>query len=543
MTRKHLLLAALLAIPAAAAAAQDDVCLRAMKNEMDRSMSSLKLGSFGKPYFLSYALRRDHDWKVRATLGAVIEETPSETAFAVPVLRVGGPGFDNTDYYGSVGNYPPYSYAPLDCDYDALRFALWQITDRAYTDAVEKLDQKRAFKEKRDIKERLDDFTPAPRAHILKDVAAQTPDYAALRAIAQKASLVFKDYPQLRDSEVFVAINSETRRYIDSEGAQYRLGDNTASVLVRAEVQLDDGFRTELNRSFYYDDFTKIPAADFFTAQAAEMAKQGVALVHSKMAEPYIGPVMFEDAAAGEFFRELLAHNLMRPRMWWTDGDRDQESGLLNDKLGMRVASPIVSVEDDPSLESYAGQPMFGGYEADDEGVPAQKLQLVKNGKLVNFPMSRAPTEKITASNGHGRGFFYYPQGFPSNLVVSVSSTVAQAELKGRLRAMCRALDLDYGIIIRSAGDLRGTFDAYKLYVSDGREEPVHGAQFAELGLRALRDIVLAGDKTGVYTNIYKETAFSIAAPSVIISEGELKKTDAKPEKPPYLDNPVTENK
>ena len=536
--------ACLLAFAGTACAAPDtDTCIKAMQDEMARGLSRLKMDAFAKPYFISYALRMQDDWTIRATLGSIIEETPYSTAIVVPVLRVGSRSFDNTNYYGSVGNYPHYAYGPLDCDYDALRFAIWQMTDSSYTEAVEKLDQKRAFLEKRSITGAQDDFSPAPQVNILNPLEPQKPDYARLREIAVKASLVFKGRPELFDSEVSVGAYNDSRRYVNSEGALYRGRDSSASVFMRAEVQLADGLKTSVRRHFNYSAFANIPSVEFFTEQAQQMAREGAALASSKIAEPYIGPVLFEGDAAGEFFHELLANNLMRPRMWWTETDRDRETGLFYNKLGMRVAAPIVNATDDPALDSYAGQSLFGGYKADDEGVPPQKVSVIKNGKLNDLLMSRAPVAERKTSNGHGRGFYYYPQGMPGNLIVTVSSTIAQAELKNSLRAMCKSLDLEYGIIIRNEGDLHGTFDAYKLYTADGREEPVHGAQFAELGLRALRDIVLASDRTGVYTYTFKEVPYSLAAPSVIIQEGELKKTETRPEKLPYLKNPVAETR
>jgi hypothetical protein len=111
--------------------------------------------------------------------------------------------------------------------------------------------------------------------------------------------------------------------------------------------------------------------------------------------------------------------------------------------------------------------------------------------------------------------------------------------MKPRLIEMCKALDLDYGVIIRNSDDLRGVFNAIRVYVKDGHEEPVHGFQFAELTPRMLRDIVFAADKIRAYAYEYKDVPYSIAAPSVIVQEAELKKTEIKPDKPHYLENPV----
>ncbi|MBI4248374.1 MAG: hypothetical protein HY611_02635, partial [Elusimicrobia bacterium] len=60
-----------------------------------------------------------------------------------------------------------------------------------------------------------------------------------------------------------------------------------------------------------------------------------------------------------------------------------------------------------------------------------------------------------------------------------------------------------------------------------------------------LKDIVAAGEDGAVYNfqsygdNLGNRTSVpaSVAAPSVLVEEMELKKTEQKPDKPPYLTN------
>ena len=59
------------------------------------------------------------------------------------------------------------------------------------------------------------------------------------------------------------------------------------------------------------------------------------------------------------------------------------------------------SVSDTPSLSQFAGRPVPGAYEVDDEGVPAQDVPLVENGRLLMLLTNRTPNRNLPKSNGH----------------------------------------------------------------------------------------------------------------------------------------------
>ena len=77
---------------------------------------------------------------------------------------------------------------------------------------------------------------------------------------------------------------------------------------------------------------------------------------------------------------------------------------------------------------------LLGNYPFDDEGVPAQDVQLVDHGVLKTFLMSRSPLVNIPHSNGHGRRQLgYVPVARQGNLIVSSSHDVTNAQLRQKL--------------------------------------------------------------------------------------------------------------
>jgi hypothetical protein len=79
----------------------------------------------------------------------------------------------------------------------------------------------------------------------------------------------------------------------------------------------------------------------------------------------------------------------------------------------------------------------------------------------------------------------------------------------------------------------------YKVYVKDGREEPVRGCEFAELNVRSLRRIIAAGEKQTVHNAVGGGSApASIIAPAVLFEELELSRIKQEAEAKPILTAP-----
>ena len=50
-----------------------------------------------------------------------------------------------------------------------------------------------------------------------------------------------------------------------------------------------------------------------------------------------------------------------------------------------------MDVVDDPLMKSFDGKELLGAYTIDDDGVPAQKVDLITAGKLENYLVGREP--------------------------------------------------------------------------------------------------------------------------------------------------------
>lgn len=564
--RKTLLPLLLISLAAAPAGAAEDLVLKAMRDELGRTTQRLRMDDLDKPYFVSYYVMDSTEAEYGAAFGSPREDSVGVTREAAAEVRVGSPKFDNTWYAGQdfTSYLPATSALAEEAGYDALRFSLWSLTDEAYKRALEQFSQKKAYRQNKNIAEIYGDLSPQKKVSLLEaEPAFAAADPAALKDTVVRLSAVFRKYPKIQGSQAVLRRALRTFRFVNSEGTAFRYYKDGVALEIKASIQTAAGLRLGDEKSFYWTSPADMPPYGELEAETEAFARDMSYLVDSSTAEPYLGPVLFEDQAAAEFLGQLFVNQVSYVRSPWADHDDWTRyyiaKGELTKKLGMRVLPAFMSVSDDPLVREHAGVRLLGYYPVDNEGVRPVPLELARNGKLVNFYMTRAPVGKCAESNGHARGFIReFPMPRPGNVFFTAqpAKQAPRAGLKKELLRLAAENGLDYAVIVRRLDQwdgrkgedlLAGPALAYKVSVKDGSETPINGEEWAGVNFRALRDIMLVSDAEQVY-NYYQPTPFfytrgyvaaSIIAPSaLLVQEMELKPTEAKPDRQPYLPHP-----
>ncbi|HOI42977.1 MAG TPA: metallopeptidase TldD-related protein [Elusimicrobiales bacterium] len=563
---KPLLLCLLPLLLAPRPASASDRVLDAMKDELGRTMSRLSMPGMKGPYFVSYLVSDSTDYNVAASFGELLESRTSVSRNAAVELRVGDRSFDSSGYAGSdFRSFRPVNGgAVIEDDYDAVRTALWSLSDHAYKTALEKYAQKKAYSEKKGIKDLYGDLSEEKKVSLLEKVhpAPEFP-FGTWESRVKELSSVFRKYPGVQSSEVRLECTRRVNRFVNSEGSRYRVNADKAHFYVYAEVQTPEGLKVSDRKELHWPSCSDIPSQAELLAEAGGFARLMDGLSRSPAGEVYLGPVLFEGDASAEFIGQLLVRGISFPRRAWAENDDYLkyyiDKGGLVERAGMRVLPGFISVHDDPAGTAAAGVPLAGHYRVDSEGVVPSRLELVRNGRLLNVYMSRGPVKDFRSSNGHARSAIVeFPSGRPGNVFVSSRKTAPAAELKKKLLELAAEQELDYAVMVRKLFP-EGVLDmetllappvfAWKVY-RDGREELMSGVEFTGVTYRALRDMVLTSDEPYVY-NYYQlgpyamgrgMVAASIIAPSaVLVQEMELKRTDRKPDRAPYLEHPYFE--
>ena len=218
-------------------------------------------------------------------------------------------------------------------------------------------------------------------------------------------------------------------------------------------------------------------------------------------------------------------------------GASARTAGEFSSNYKGRVLPTFLTVVDDPTMKTFQGKTLVGGYEIDEEGVRVAPLPVIKDGMLVDYLLGREPIRDFSDSNGHGRAA---PGQAPSPsigiLMLQAKETSSPEDLKKKLIDMCKDESKPYGYY---AETLVGNNPRllYRVYVSDGHEELVRGAVFNELDTRTLRNDLVAAGNDPLVSNREGAVPTTVISPSILFEELEVKRTDSKnaklPEYPP----------
>lgn len=142
-------------------------------------------------------------------------------------------------------------------------------------------------------------------------------------------------------------------------------------------------------------------------AVAETAARRAIRNLAAREAPKGVMPVVLSSEAGGTMIHEAVGHGL--------EADLALEGlSVYSGRLGETVASPLITVVDDPTL----GQ-RRGSYSYDDEGVRAQRTVLIKDGVLKGFLCDRLCAMKFNVeSTGNGRR-----ESYKHHPVVRMSNT------------------------------------------------------------------------------------------------------------------------
>lgn len=516
--------------------ASADPVLQAMRSELERSKSELKLEQMAAPYYIEYRVIDTDQYSAEAAFGALRTDVRLRFRVLRVVIRVGD--YKQDSYFGQ--GQGSLGFMPLDDDMLALRHALWLATDQAYKAATESLTAKQSQLKRLTLDQPVDDFARADPVQSVAPLSRLEFNPQPWTRMLRDASALYKTDPQIESFEASLKVQAVNRYFVSSEGTVVRSGQNLYQMTISCSTQAADAMRLDRSSAFEVASLKELPSSNEFVARAAELADTLKELRDAPVVdEEYRGPVLFSADASATVFADLVGENILgyKPEL----GKNARTTGAFAASYKTRVLPDFLSVVDDPTISSYRGQSLLGHYEIDDEGVPAQRVAVIEKGNLVNYVIGRAPIRDFPASNGHGRARIpNYPAGPSlSNLIVSSAQPVSQQELKKKLIELCQQRALPYCYYVETFGPRLTPRLLYRVWTKDGHEELVRGASFGDLDTRALRsDVVAAGDH--VYAdNRLLNIPHSIVAPSILFDELEVKRANINKEKLPEYPAPA----
>ena len=512
----------------------DDVLIRALKDEMERSLTELQIDDEPPPYFLAYAVDEVSMSVVQSILGGTADTNQATNRNLSVNVRVGDRELDNTNFEGSgggtfglgglLGGLMGGGSFPLTDSYDELRRVIWMSTDAAYKEAVSALAAKKTALEQQPSLERANDFNEEDSfEHVsVQDLTAI--DIDRMTAFANELSSVLKGHPEIQETFTNVSYVTSKRTYIDSDENFHQLESSLCSIRTQASAQADDGAIVNDYLTVFANTCEKLyNDVEELKQRHEELVAAVLEFKNAEHVRAYTGPVLITDEATAEFFSQVLGSRAGAVPLPVSSSGFGMMGTLQNpfmDKIDARVFPRFLSVVNDPTIRDHEGVSLMGSYVVDSEGMPARRTELIKDGKLLTLLSTRAPTKDIDKSTGSNR----MGTPLPGNLFISSSEGMTEEELKQELLLLAEDSGNDFGIVIKRFSDLGTlalgsgmdglipvmqsamggsipllpTLHAYKIDL-EGNEVPIRPITVTSFSDSQLKDIVAVSDTVSAY--------------------------------------------
>lgn len=536
------LLAVLLAAPASAASAEPAL-ERAVQAELGRAKRELKAEGYPGVYHAALTVWDLDDWDRWSAMGAARAEARQSQRIVLADVRVGGPGLDNhpvapkTDYLGT-----PVSIAD---DEFALRHALWRVLDGAYKSATaDFLRKQERLVAQGKAEYDTDDLSAEPAVVSVSSRPASSWDLDRLRRLEDALGEPFRRAPSLLYAESHASVRRLWTRVRDTDGTAVDKADDAAKVEIEASALSPDGLRETVGRDWSARTPDALPSEAEVRRAGRELLADLAELRVAATTSPFSAPALIDPSVSAALVfalgQRLSGEELRNP------GGAQTFRG----RVGDRVLATDLTLVDDPTQTAFKGAPLYGRYEFDDQGVPARRVTLVERGVLKGFLLSRYPVKGTARSNGHGRApVGQMPVGAPGVLSLTTADPKPVARLLDLLRERCRGAGKPYGLWVRSLrgavqqqsggaqGSIRFMARVDLVPVDGGKPLRVRDLDLVGTPLVMAGSVLAAGDDLDD-SEVNMGAPATVIAPSLLLSDGELQRSETKPEKAPILPPP-----
>ena len=540
-----------------------DKLLGLLKEELAQQMKELKGEEF-PPYHMNYRVIDVTSSVVSASFGALMNSQQYRSRTLVPQIRLGDEKLDNFRFNqmgAAMSRYqgPSVARLPLDEENneDAVRQAIWDEVNNRYKFAV---DMYQKTKAESSVNVEEEDKAPYfSEAKVEKYYEAPLPaekmtiDMDQWAARMKEISAVFKNQPGIMKGDAIMIYTVERRYFVNNEGTEVVQNLPYARIMVFGETKADDGMELPLNLSYFAYDPADLPANDEIIADAKEMVKTLEALRVAPVVDPYTGPALLSGPASGVFFHEIFGHRIEGQRM-----KSENDGQTFKKMVGQLVLPADMHVYDDPTLRKYAGEDLNGFYKYDDQGVKAERVDVVVNGKLNDFLMTRTPIDGHPRTNGHARASDGFdPVSRQSNLVIETSNPKTPEELRQLLIEEVKKQGKEYGYFFKevtSGFTFTGKgatnsfnvtpLEVYKVFADGRPDQLVRGVDLIGTPLSMFSNIIYAGNDARVFTGMCGAESGSIPvtaiSPTILVNKVETQRKAKSQDILPILPAPGT---
>ncbi|OGC18959.1 peptidase C69 [candidate division WOR-1 bacterium RIFOXYB2_FULL_37_13] len=336
------------------------------------------------------------------------------------------------------------------------------------------------------IEEKLD------KIKILNDTA---------RSFGEKIKQVTVKYS---DSNQAITIANSNGVYVEDNRTRTRYLIN---VIAEKNGILQTGYEAP-GGTVGFELFDLYPAEEY----AKKAAERAIKMLDAPHAPSGKMMVVLSSEAGGTLIHEACGHALEADFIM-------KGTSIFCGKIGKQVASPLVTVMDDTTLQGK-----FGSYAFDDEGTHAQKTILIENGILkgyLNDWYTARELEMKPTGNGRRESFRTKPVPRMTNTLIAPGKT-DPGEIISSVKNGLFVKRMGGGEVNITNGDF--VFEINEAYLIENGQitSPVRGAILTGNGPKVLETIDMVGNDLGFQVGVcgkYDHAPVSDAQPTIRIPE------------------------
>lgn len=429
-----------------------DVIFSAMEDEMKHVYKELSEKQKTEPLLIDYVLCHSRYSQAVASAGTCTGITNYGTANRVMADVILGDSMITSKI--EIDNRQP-TYIHHEMDYASIRKALRKESIKAYTSAVENLDNKKnklndSPKPEKEIS--VPEFRKLPPVvWIGRSAVNENTSIDSMKHLAERLSKVFLDYPELMNHKVYIRQRRFDHYRLTSEGQKIMIPESQLTIFADADIKTNNGLCITKEYRRHVSRIEDLPSEKDIADELRQFAESIIKESKAKVVKDlYIGPVLYEGEAAAEIIADnaiFYAHSYSYP-----ERDMYDKKYLY---LGKKIFPKQLDVYQLGEDSIYNGVNLMGYNPVDANGQKPMTLKFIEKGILKNMLSKRAPSVGSNLYTGNEWfntvGVSILPKFSAGILHIKSDEAIKYSKLRKLLLKSAKDQGFEYAYIVRDS--------------------------------------------------------------------------------------------
>lgn len=429
-----------------------DVIFSAMEDEMKHVYKELSEKQKTEPLLIDYVLCHSRYSQAVASAGTCTGITNYGTANRVMADVILGDSMITSKI--EIDNRQP-TYIHHEMDYASIRKALRKESIKAYTSAVENLDNKKnklndSPKPEKEIS--VPEFRKLPPVvWIGRSAVNENTSIDTMKHLAERLSKVFLDYPELMNHKVYIRQRRFDHYRLTSEGQKIMIPESQLTIFADADIKTNNGLCITKEYRRHVSRIEDLPSEKDIEDELRQFAESIIKESKAKVVKDlYIGPVLYEGEAAAEIIADnaiFYAHSYSYP-----ERDMYDKKYLYLDKKIFPKQLDVYQLGED---SIYNGVNLMGYNPVDANGQKPMTLKFIEKGILKNMLSKRAPSVGSNLYTGNEWfntvGVSILPKFSAGILHIKSDEAIKYSKLRKLLLKSAKDQGFEYAYIVRDS--------------------------------------------------------------------------------------------